>query len=111
MSENRVLLKGGRVISMDSSVGDLSQGDVLIEDGKVAGVSEAIEAPDAEVFDASNMIVLPGFVDTHRHTWQSAIKGMSIGLVASRVSGRNPGEDRAPLHSRRRICRHPLRGD
>ena len=77
MSENRVLLKGGLVISMDPSIGDLSRGDVLIEDGKIARVGEAIEAPGAEVFEASNMIVLPGLVDTHRHTWQSAIKGMS----------------------------------
>ena len=77
MTDRAVLLQGGRIISMDDSIGHMPRGDVLIEDGKIAKVAEAIDAPDAEVFDASNMIVLPGFVDTHRHTWQSAIKGMS----------------------------------
>ena len=77
MTENRVLLQGGWIISMDRSIGDLARGDVLIEDGKISRVAENIDAPGAEVFDASSMIVLPGFVDTHRHTWQTAIKGMS----------------------------------
>jgi cytosine/adenosine deaminase-related metal-dependent hydrolase len=77
MTENSVLLQGGRIISMDPSVGDLSRGDVLIEGGKISQVAPSIEAPTAEVFDASQMIVIPGFVDTHRHTWQTAIKGMS----------------------------------
>src|SRR5688572_15231405 len=77
MSENRVLLQGGRIISMDRSIGDLRRGDVLIDKGKIAQVGENIDGSGAELFDASNMIVLPGFVDTHRHTWQTAIKGMS----------------------------------
>jgi cytosine/adenosine deaminase-related metal-dependent hydrolase len=63
---------------MDPTVGDLSHGDVLIEGGKISQVAPSIEPPPmAEVFDASQMIVIPGFVDTHRHTWQTAIKGMS----------------------------------
>jgi cytosine/adenosine deaminase-related metal-dependent hydrolase len=62
---------------MDPALGELPAGDVLIDTGKVTGVAASIDAPDAEVFDATSMIVLPGFVDTHRHTWQTAIKGMS----------------------------------
>jgi 5-methylthioadenosine/S-adenosylhomocysteine deaminase len=72
----RTLLSGGTVVSMDPAVGDLDRGDVLIEDGVIVEVAERIDAPDAEVIDATDRIVLPGFVDTHRHTWQTAFRGV-----------------------------------
>jgi cytosine/adenosine deaminase-related metal-dependent hydrolase len=59
---------------MDPQLDDLPQGDVLIEDGTIAGVDRRIDA-DAEVVDVSGRIVIPGFVDTHRHTWEAAIRG------------------------------------
>jgi len=70
---DRVLLRGGYVLSMDPSVGDLPSGDVLIEDGRIAAVAPSIEVDggDVEIIDATGRIVLPGFVDTHRHTWQA----------------------------------------
>jgi 5-methylthioadenosine/S-adenosylhomocysteine deaminase len=70
------LLSGGTVISMDPAVGDLDRGDVLIEDALIVEVAERIDAPDAEVIDATDRIVLPGFVDNHRHTWQTAFRGI-----------------------------------
>lgn len=72
----RTLLTGGTVVSMDPAVGDLERGDVLIEDGVIVEVAEAIVAPDAETIDATDRIVMPGFVDTHRHTWQTAFRGI-----------------------------------
>jgi 5-methylthioadenosine/S-adenosylhomocysteine deaminase len=71
---NRMLLRGGYVISMDAQVGDLERGDVLVEDGRIADVRPTIDA-DAEVIDAAGRIIIPGFVDTHRHTWEAAIRG------------------------------------
>ena len=71
----RILLRGGTVISMDAAIGDLPLGDVLIEDDKIAAVSPRIDSADAEVIDAAGRIVIPGFVDTHRHTWEAAIRG------------------------------------
>lgn len=73
---NRKLIRGGIVLSMDPQVGDLNTGDVLIEDDRIAAVQPEINA-DAEVIDATGFIVIPGFVDTHRHTWESAIKGVA----------------------------------
>ncbi|GAA0921014.1 amidohydrolase family protein [Virgisporangium aurantiacum] len=73
---NRILLRGGQVITMDPAIGDLATGDVLIEDGKIAAVEPSIDA-DAEVVDATGRIVIPGFVDTHRHTWETAIRGVA----------------------------------
>lgn len=71
----RTLLRNGIVVSLDPEVGDLPHGDVLIEDGRIAAVGIALEA-DAEIVDATGKIVLPGFVDTHRHTWQTAFRGL-----------------------------------
>ena len=72
----RTLLTGGAVVSMDPAVGDLGRGDVLICDGVIVEIAEHIDAPDAEVIDATDRIVMPGFVDTHRHTWQTAFRGI-----------------------------------
>ena len=58
---------------MDPDIGDLTTGDVLIEDDKIAAVEASIDA-DAEVVDCTGKIVIPGFVDTHRHTWETAIR-------------------------------------
>jgi 5-methylthioadenosine/S-adenosylhomocysteine deaminase len=70
----KVLLKGGTVLSMDQEIGDLPTGDVLIEDDRITGVDAGIDA-DADVLDCTGKIVIPGFVDTHRHTWEAAIRG------------------------------------
>ena len=72
----KTLLTGGAVVSMDPAVGDLDRGDVLIEDGVITEVAERIDAPDAEVIDATDRIVMPGFVDNHRHSWQTAFRGV-----------------------------------
>ena len=72
----RTLLRGGTVITMDPVTGDLPQGDVLIENGRIAAVAAAIDATGTEIVDATGKIVLPGFVDTHRHTWQTAFRGV-----------------------------------
>ncbi|HWG13388.1 MAG TPA: amidohydrolase family protein, partial [Streptosporangiaceae bacterium] len=71
---NRMLLRGGYVITMDPQIGDLPQGDVLIEGDTIAAVQPHITA-DADVLDVTGRIVIPGFVDTHRHTWEAAIRG------------------------------------
>ncbi|WP_155059530.1 amidohydrolase family protein [Streptomyces blattellae] len=72
----RTLLRAGHVISMDPEIGELPKGDVLIEDGRIAAVRPEIAA-DAEVLDMTGRIVIPGFVDTHRHTWEASIRGVA----------------------------------
>ena len=71
---DRLLLRGGHVVSMDPEVGDLSSGDVLIDGDTIATVAPHVDA-DAEVVDVSGQIVIPGFIDSHRHTWEAAIRG------------------------------------
>lgn len=71
---NRMLLRGGWVLSMDPQIGDLERGDVLIEDDRIVEVAPSVSA-DAEVIDTTGRILVPGFIDTHRHTWEAAIRG------------------------------------
>jgi cytosine/adenosine deaminase-related metal-dependent hydrolase len=71
---DRLLLRGGHVLTMDPQLGDLPSGDVLIDGDRIAEVAPRVDA-DAEVVDTSGKIVIPGFVDTHRHTWEAAIRG------------------------------------
>src|SRR5438093_866166 len=76
MSSQRLLIRNGFVVSMDPDVGDVPYGDVLVEDGKIAEIGPGLEASEAEQIDATGMIVMPGFVDTHRHTWQTPVRGV-----------------------------------
>lgn len=75
MSE-RILLRGGHVLSMDDRVGEIPGGDVLIADGLIAQVGVNVDVQDTEIIDASGHVVMPGFVDTHRHTWQTPFRGI-----------------------------------
>src|SRR5215510_15878989 len=72
---NRMLLRNGYVITVDPDIGDLAGADVLIEDDRIAAVRPGIEAADAQIVDATGKIIIPGFVDTHRHTWEASIRG------------------------------------
>ena len=72
-----ILIKGGTIVSMDPKVGDFASGDVLIEGKKIAGVAASGQLktpPNAQVIDASNTIVIPGFVDAHRHSWEGQLR-------------------------------------
>lgn len=71
------LIRGGQILSMDQDVGDYPRGDVLIRDGIIVAVGEELTAADAEIIDASRMIVLPGFVEVHWHMWNCIWRGMS----------------------------------
>src|SRR5215472_825677 len=62
---------------MDAGIGDVYNGDVLIEDDRIAAVGPALEVGDAEVIDATGCIVIPGFIDSHRHTWETVIRGIA----------------------------------
>ena len=42
-------------------------GDILVADGKIVGIGTDIQETDAEVFDAADMDVYPGFIDAHTH--------------------------------------------
>ncbi len=59
-----MLIKNGRIIDPANGVDEVT--DLLIKDGKIASIGN-VENYDGEIYDASGMIVAPGFVDLHCH--------------------------------------------
>jgi 5-methylthioadenosine/S-adenosylhomocysteine deaminase len=70
----RTLIRGGIVLTMDDQLGEQPGADVLIEDDRIADVGRGLAVADARVIEAGGDIVIPGFVDTHRHTWETSIR-------------------------------------
>jgi 5-methylthioadenosine/S-adenosylhomocysteine deaminase len=85
---NTILLRGGYVVTMDSSIPD-GRGDVLIVNGKIAAMGRDLDAASAEVVDASRLIVTPGFIETHRHTWQSCLRHLGANWSAAQYFANN----------------------
>ena len=78
--KRRVLLKGGTLLSMDRNVGNFAIGDVMIEGKKIVAVGPNLASPNGDspivVVDAHGMIVMPGFVDPHRHSWEAQLRAV-----------------------------------
>jgi 5-methylthioadenosine/S-adenosylhomocysteine deaminase len=70
---DRIVLRGGHVVTVDPKLGEIPGGDVLIEGDSIAQIGTNLPA-DAEVIDCSGNVVIPGFIDTHRHTWETSIR-------------------------------------
>jgi 5-methylthioadenosine/S-adenosylhomocysteine deaminase len=76
-ADRTTLIRGGHVLTLDPALGDLPNADVLIDGDKIAAVGRGLTAgPHANVIDARHRLVMPGFVDTHRHTWQTPVRGV-----------------------------------
>ena len=72
----KTLIRNATVLSMDPHVGEIECGDVLIEGERISAVGEKLDATDAETIDAGGMILMPGLVNAHMHTWQTALRGL-----------------------------------
>jgi cytosine/adenosine deaminase-related metal-dependent hydrolase/ribose/xylose/arabinose/galactoside ABC-type transport system permease subunit len=72
----RTLIRGGTVLSLDPTIGDLTRGDVLVEGDRIVAVGPALPNGAVEVIDATDMIVMPGFVDSHRHIWEGLLRNI-----------------------------------
>jgi len=78
----RYVIKGGAVLSMDSAIGEFAVGDVLVDGKKIVAVGPNIDAGDADVIEADGMIVMPGFIDTHHHQFETALRSfLADGLL------------------------------
>jgi cytosine/adenosine deaminase-related metal-dependent hydrolase len=67
----RILLRNGVVLSLDSKVGDFEKADVLIDGTKISAVGPNLAAGNAEVIDCTGAIVMPGFITTHHHQYET----------------------------------------
>ncbi|TDC20657.1 hypothetical protein E1265_21180 [Streptomyces sp. 8K308] len=74
-----LLIRGATVVTVDEARGVRSDTDVLVVGERIAAVSRGLSAPhDAVVIEAEGALLSPGFVDTHRHMWQSALRGLGV---------------------------------
>jgi 5-methylthioadenosine/S-adenosylhomocysteine deaminase len=71
VSRGTYLIKDGALVTVDPALGILPRADVLVRDGRIERIGPDLAATDAEVIDATDMIVMPGFVDTHYHMWSA----------------------------------------
>lgn len=72
----RIVVKNGTVLTMEPGATP-RRADILIEDTRIAHIAPAIDHPDADVIDATRCIVMPGMIDTHRHVWQTQLRGIT----------------------------------
>jgi 5-methylthioadenosine/S-adenosylhomocysteine deaminase len=71
-----VVLRGGTVLTMNDAHDLLHDADVLVVDDRIAEVGPGLEVPEGTFeIDAADGIVMPGMIDTHRHMWQTALRG------------------------------------
>jgi cytosine/adenosine deaminase-related metal-dependent hydrolase len=76
------IIKNATVISVDPTIGNVSNCDVVIKDGFISAVGPNLDHPsDCTVIDGTDAIVSPGFIDTHRHTWQTQLRTITTDFV------------------------------
>lgn len=76
MAAVRTLIRGATVITLDA-LGDLPRADVLVTGDTITEIAPTIQADGAQVVDATGCIVIPGLVNAHMHTWQTALRGLA----------------------------------
>jgi cytosine/adenosine deaminase-related metal-dependent hydrolase len=84
----RYVIRGGAVMSMDPKVGDFARADVLVEGKKILAVGPNLQAAGAGEIDARGRIVMPGFIDTHHHQFETALRSfLADGVLINDGSG------------------------
>lgn len=71
----RTLIRSATIVTMDDRLGDLVDADLLVEGGRIVDLRPNIEVADAEIVDGRGRIVIPGLINAHMHTWQTALRG------------------------------------
>jgi cytosine/adenosine deaminase-related metal-dependent hydrolase len=88
----RYVIRGGYVMSMDPAVGDFAKADVLVEGKKIVAVQPNIRASGAGEIDATGRVVMPGFIDTHHHQFETALRSfLANGVLINDGSGTPSG--------------------
>ena len=84
----RYVIRGGAVMSMDPHVGDFAQADVLVQGKTILAVGPNLPAGGATEIDATGRIVMPGFIDTHHHQFETILRSwLADGVLINDGSG------------------------
>jgi cytosine/adenosine deaminase-related metal-dependent hydrolase len=79
------LIRGATLLTLDSRLGDIDDGDLLIEGERIAAIGHNLPAPaGCEVVEGAGTLVIPGLVNAHIHTWQIGLRGIGADWVSSR---------------------------
>ena len=76
MSSRRTLIRGASVVTMDA-LGDLPSGDILVSGERIVEIAPSLRVDDCEIVEAASFIAIPGLVNAHLHTWQTALRGVA----------------------------------
>ena len=88
----RYIIRGGSVMSLDPKIGDFAQADVLVEGKKILAVGPNLQAGGAAEIDATGRIVMPGFIDTHHHQFETVLRSfLADGVLIKDNSGTAAG--------------------
>jgi 5-methylthioadenosine/S-adenosylhomocysteine deaminase len=88
----RYVIRNGAVMSMDPQVGDFPRADVLVEGKKIVAVGPNLHVRGAAEIDAAGRIVMPGFIDTHHHQFETALRSfLADGVLINDGSGSPSG--------------------
>jgi 5-methylthioadenosine/S-adenosylhomocysteine deaminase len=88
----RYIIRGGSVMSMDPNVGDFAKADVLVEGKKILAVGPNLPVGGTTQIDASGRIVMPGFIDTHHHQFETVLRSfLADGVLINDKSGSPSG--------------------
>lgn len=75
--KHKILIQHATIVSMDAQLGEMEHADLLIEGDTISAIGHDLSAPHAQTIDASGMIIIPGLVNAHMHTWQTALRGVT----------------------------------
>ncbi len=82
----RTLIRSATIVTMDDDLGrDLAGADLLVEGNRIVDLRPNIEVADAEIVDGRGRIVVPGLINAHMHTWQTALRRLCRELDAAGV--------------------------
>ena len=81
----RVLIRCGWLVTLDPDIGDYKHGELLFTGNKIEAAGNNLSAQADETIDATDKIVMPGLVNAHMHTWETALRGIGAGLVSAEL--------------------------
>jgi cytosine/adenosine deaminase-related metal-dependent hydrolase len=71
-----LVFRNATVLTMDDAHRVEHDADLLVSGDRISAVGRNLQVPDAAVeIDATGGILMPGMIDTHRHMWQTAMRG------------------------------------
>ena len=74
--EMRTIIRNAFIVTVDPDLGNIDGCDLLIVDDRIEAIGKSLDVSDAHEIDGTDFLVMPGFVDAHRHIWQGAMRGV-----------------------------------